>query len=78
MKIQNPRLRSGRALRETRERQLRIGDGDYYEGVEEGIAIGRKRAIEQATEMAYRPAGNRHMDFVVRQQIIVGRIAGLA
>lgn len=78
MKIQKPRLRSGRALRETRERQVRIGDGDYHEGVEEGIAIGRKQAIEQATEMASRPAGNRHLDFAVRQQIIVGRIKGLA
>lgn len=49
-------------------------NGDYYEGLEEGIAIGRREALEAAAKVAARPAGNRLMDFDARQAIIVQRV----
>ena len=51
-----------------------MSGGDYFEGLEEGISIGRREALEAAARAAARPAGNRHLDFDARQAIIVRRI----
>lgn len=52
--------------------------GDYYEGLAEGIRIGRLQALEQAAIEATRPAGGVLIDFSERQTIIVNRIKRLA
>jgi hypothetical protein len=49
-------------------------NGDYFEGLEEGISIGRREAIEAAVAAAQRPAGSRLLDFHARQAIIVNRV----
>lgn len=52
--------------------------GDYFEGLEEGIKIGRREALDAMVSAASRPAGNRHMDFSERQSIIVARVHAAA